>query len=244
MIMHILRSKKVAKRILLALLILIIPAFVLWGAGTLTSGPGTIGRIGGKTITDRSLDKSRQAIKAQLLFSYYGDFNTLNKITQDRQLLNFMAWERLVLLDGANRAKITVPDTAIVQFIAQHPLFRRGGGFDSTTYSYILKNTLGMDPRQFEEFTRENLKTHLFRQSITQDMTVSDKEVLEFYGKDHDKVVLSYLLLPKESFSEEVEVTETDIREYYENNKELFLDPAKMTIEYMSFPYDYPNNLH
>jgi len=50
MVLSILRSRKFSKRILTALLILIIPAFLLWGVGSLKNRPGKIGKIDGKLI--------------------------------------------------------------------------------------------------------------------------------------------------------------------------------------------------
>ena len=238
MIMSILRSKKITKRILLVLLVLIIPAFVLWGAGSLTSKSKSVGQIGRSNISDRDLAESRQGIQAQLLFSYYGDFGTLNKLLQNRAFLNSMAWERLILLNSAKKAKIKVTDAMIMQFISQHPLFVRAGIFDPQAYSYILRNTLGVDPHRFEELTRENMQTYLFRQEITKDITVSDTEVLEAYNKDHDKITFSYLLVPKTLFLEKTAISEKDAEKFYENNKTSFLDPAKTVIEYMKLSYN------
>ena len=93
MVLNILRSKKVAKKVLLGLLILIVPAFVLWGVGNLGEGPPSVGKISGRTISARDLAESVQGIHAQLVFSYYGDFQALNRILQNRSLINNMAWE-------------------------------------------------------------------------------------------------------------------------------------------------------
>ena len=238
MVMHILRSKKFAKRVLIGLLIVIIPAFVLWGVGNLASRPGPVGQIGSHKISAEEFVKSRQGIKVQILFSYFGDTNTLNTILQNRTLVNFMAWERLMLLDALKNMKVKVSNDDLLTFITRHPLFQRKGVFDKNIYAYILKNNLSMDPHQFEEIVRDNLKIRAFRQNLLKGVTVSEDEVLDVYKKRNDKVEISYILIDKDSMGDEAIITEDEILSAYETNKGNFMEPAKSTVEYIEFPYE------
>jgi peptidyl-prolyl cis-trans isomerase D len=238
MVMHVLRSKKFAKRVLIGLLIVIIPAFVLWGVGNLSSRPGPVGRIGSKKISVEDFAKSRQGIKVQVLFSYFGDTQALNNILQNQTLLNFMAWERLMLLDALKGMRIKISNNELLSFITRHPLFQRKGVFDKNIYAYVLKNNLSMDPRQFEELVRENLKIRAFRHHLLKDVTVSEDEVLEVYRKRNDKTEVSYILIDKDSAGDEVIVSEKEILSAYETNKGNFMEPSKAIVEYIEFPYE------
>ena len=104
MVLKIFRSKKFTKRTLIVLLVLIIPAFVLWGVGNLGSGPELIGKIEGRAVYPRDLAKSADGIKTQILFSHGDNFNVFSQILKNRVLINYMAWERLILLN-ASRGK-------------------------------------------------------------------------------------------------------------------------------------------
>ena len=73
MVLSILRSRKFSKRVLLALLVIIIPAFVFWGAGSLTDRPELIGTIGGTKVYPDDFMESFQGIKSQIFMSYYGN---------------------------------------------------------------------------------------------------------------------------------------------------------------------------
>ena len=77
-----LRKKKIAKRILWVLAALIVPAFVLWGAGSSTREKGRglsyVGKIYGKKITFEKFGISYQNCYHQLLLSSGGDLNLLN----------------------------------------------------------------------------------------------------------------------------------------------------------------------
>ncbi|MFH1394761.1 MAG: peptidylprolyl isomerase [Candidatus Omnitrophota bacterium] len=238
MVLKILRSKKFAKRTLLGLSILIIPAFVLWGIGNVAKGPEVIGIIGNKKIYTDDLAKSHQGIKTQLLFSYGGNYNAFSQILKNQPLLNYMAWERLILLSSARGNRFRITNKNIVSFISQHPLFQRNGVFDNTIYQFVLRNVLSMDARQFEELLRENLRIDLFRQNLIKDVSVSDNELKDYFKNITDKVTISYLLIDKESFSDKVSVSDEEIALYYEDNKETFFEEAKAKIDYIEMPFD------
>ncbi len=238
MVLKILRSRKFAKRVLLGLLILIIPAFILWGAGSVTKGPGLIGKIGKQKIYLNDFAKSRQGIKVQVLFTYYGDLNTLNQILQNRPMINFMAWERLVLLNEARSRKIKVANDDVLSFISQHPLFLRDGAFDKGVYNYILRNNLSVGPRQFEELVRENLQVKLLRHDLLKNINITEEDVLEYYRTMNDRIEFSYMTIDKAPFSEDVTVSDEEAREFYEANKDKFFEPAKVEVEYIELSYE------
>ncbi len=222
---------------MIALLILIIPAFLLWGVGNLANQPKPIGQIGGKSITTEDLDSSRQGMKIQLLFSYYNNMETLNQILRNRPMLNLMAWERLVLLANARKTKVTVGNNEVLSFIASQPAFMRGGIFDKKVYEYILRNNLSMTPRQFEELVRENMQVHKFRETLLRGVSVTDEETLRAFKNMKDQVVLSYILIDREQFSDQVSVTDMEVAEFYKNNTSSFLSPEQVSVEYIELPY-------
>ncbi len=174
MVMNILRSKKVTRNVLLALLVLIIPAFVLWGVGGLSKKPPMVGQIGNRKIFPDAFAKSRKGIRIQILFTYYQNYETLKKILQNRALVNHMAWERLVFLTASRDQRIKITDKDILFFISNHPLFQRKGAFDKEAYNYILRNNLSVEPREFEELVRENLQIRQFRQDLVNVIDVSE----------------------------------------------------------------------
>jgi peptidyl-prolyl cis-trans isomerase D len=238
MVLKILRSKKVTKRVLIAILILIIPAFVLWGAGSITKRPKIIGIINGQKILPNDITESRQGIKIQILFRYFNDYKTLNQIFENEDLLNMLAWERLIFLRYAQKNSIKVSDKEVMLFVSTHPIFQRNGVFDNGIYEYVLKNNLSMSPRQFEELVRQNLKAFKFRQSILKDTKVSDEEILKYYNKLNDKVVFSYTLFDSKDFLPEIKINDNEVREYYNANKNMFYAPQKISVEYLALPFE------
>ncbi len=237
MVLNILRSKKFARRTFIGILIIIIPAFVLWGAESLFNAPQSIGTVAGKSIGVEDFAESLQGLKAQVLLSNYGDINSINAILQNRILLNQMAWERLVLLAAARKSGINISDQDLLGFLSIHPLFQRGGIFNKETYELIVRNNFGMTTRSFEELVRQNLMVRLFRHSLFKNISVTDEELLEIYKTGNDKADISYVFISKADFNDKVDVTIEEAAEYYKTNKANYLSPEKINIEYIAIPF-------
>jgi hypothetical protein len=238
MVMKVLRSKKFSRRVMLGILIIIIPAFVFWGVGSLSDRPQPVGKIFGRTISIEDFMNSQQGIKIQILLNYFGDYAAMNSLLKNRNLINSMAWERLVLLNAAREEKINVGNNDVMAFIAMHPLFQRGGVFDKDIYASLLKNPIiSMSPREFEELIRQNIQVKMFRDMLLKGLEVSEEDLLEEYSKNNDKVSISYFLIDKDKFSEEITVSEEEARASYDENRDRFFSPEKVDVEYIEFSY-------
>lgn len=233
MVLAVLRSRKFKKNILWGLLILILPAFVLWGIGSVTSKPQVLGQINGKKISTEDFETARQGIRAQVILSYFGDNAAMNNILANRPLLNYMTWERLLYLEAAKKDRITVKNDDVRAFLSSHPLFMKNGAFDRTAYDYLLKNAFSMDARKFEELVRENLTIKTYRQKLLQNVSVSEEEALTIYEKTNSKVVLSYIVFPTESFYAASAPEETEVLLFYEENKDEMYSPPKVDVAYI-----------
>ena len=222
-----LRSKTVMRLVLWAILILILPAFVLWGTGSLgrgqdKNGPKYVGTIEGKKVSFDDFGQSISSIRCQIILNYFNDQKGLDSILKNKQFLGKLAWDRLIMLKRAKMAKIKVPDNDVVRFITSHPLFLRNGRFDDRIYEYFLKNSLGLYPRNFEEIVRENLMIQKLTDSITKDIKIADEEVLRDYERDNSKFKISYIMVPLTDFKDKVKVSDDELKKFYEEHKQEF----------------------
>jgi hypothetical protein len=172
------RHKSVAKFVLWLIIILILPAFVLFGTERLSrrKGPTFVGFIDTKKVSFDELFDSMVAARSHLVLRYWNNPDELRKIVNDRALLAGIAWERLIMLKEAKKAKISVPDAEVANYIRSHPLFVRNGRFDDAMYAYFLRNNVGLSARSFEEAMREALTIDKFLGNLTKGMPEADKE--------------------------------------------------------------------
>ena len=209
-----LRQKKVMKRVLWVLAIIIIPAFVLWGAGGLReSGTNYAGVIFGKKVSFEKYRASYDAAKNVALLTYGSSFFEL----RDQLNLEATAWERLIMLEEAKRLRLKVSDDEVVARIAALPVFRgKGGYFNPQNYDAILRNTLRTTPRSFEEDIRQSLLIEkLIRNAVGVFLDVSEEEIDEALKKE--ELAKSEETVPAETSPEAKAETPEEKRESAKN---------------------------
>jgi hypothetical protein len=220
-----LRQKHTAKMVLWGLVILILPAFVLWGTGSLSGSKGGlpkfVGTIGGHKVKFDELYESILSIRSQIFLNYFNQPQVLEAFLKNRPFLAKLGWDRLVMLTEARREKVKVSNAELVAFIRSHPLFSRNGVFDEKMYGYILRNNMGLEPRVFEEITRQNLTIRKLNDNLTKDVKISDEEVLDEYRKEFGKFKIAYTLVEPAAFLKDVTIDDAMAKEYYEKNKGL-----------------------
>jgi len=220
------RNKNVAKLVLWGLLILIMPAFVLWGTGNLgggkNKGPKFAGTIDDKNISFEDFYKSVVSVRCQVILNYFNQPKLLDAYLANKELMGKLSWDRLIMAKEAKKAGIRIPDDEVIQFVKSHPIFLRNGQFDDKMYGYILRNSMGTDPRTFEEIVRSNLAIQKLNDMVVKDVTVSDEEVLEEYKKENQKFRLTCLVFAAENFKDKAAIDDAAIKNFYEVNKDRF----------------------
>lgn len=183
-----LRKKNVAKMIFWALLVLILPAFVLWGTGAIggskKKGPAYVGKVANKKISFDDLGSHMLSIRSQIILNYFNQPQIMDAFLKNEPFLAKLAWDRIIMLNEANKRKVKVSDTELIMHIRSHPIFTRGGVFDDRIYGYVLRNNMGLSPRTFEEMMRENMKIQKMNDLLTKDVTVNDEEIVDAYLKE------------------------------------------------------------
>ncbi len=227
-----LRNKKTAKRIFLFLALIIVPAFVLWGSGSLIrdkSKENFAGEIFGRKIPMDVYRDCLMAVRNQAYIQFGDNFNQIQGLLDLEQ----RAWERLIILTKAKQEKIKVSDKEVVQTIADYPFFQKEGKFDDRIYQQVLRYGLGITPKDFERHTRESLMiTGLFKK-FTQGITVSDEEVLNEFKKENEKIKVAIIAFNNKDFESEIQVNPQVVSDYFDKNKQNFLLPVHLNLEYI-----------
>ena len=98
------RNKNVTKVILWGILILILPAFVMWGSGSLggskNKGPTYAGTIDGRKVSFEKFGNSLTGVKCQVILNFYSQPKMLDELLGNKELVGKMAWDRLIMTRG------------------------------------------------------------------------------------------------------------------------------------------------
>ena len=228
-----LRNKKTARKIWIILAAIIVPAFVLWGSGSIgrsQRASGTVGKLFGKNVTAIEYTDALEAVKNQAIMQF-GD-----KFAEVQKYLNFQnqAWERIVLLQEAKKRRIKTDDREVITLIQSYPFFQKKNRFDERLYEEMLKYVFRSQAREFEEHTRQNIILSKLYGIIAKDVFVNDEEVKNSYRRENEQVSISYLSSAKEDFLKDIHTTDEELADYFAKNQLQFKQPLSFNIAYVT----------
>jgi hypothetical protein len=222
--LKILRNKKTAKKVWIILAIIIIPAFAFWGFGSSgrQEGSSVVGKISGRNITAIEFNNSLIAVRTAALMQF-GD-----RLGEIEKYLNFegQAWERLIILAEANRRRIRASDQEVIAQIQNAPYFQDQKGFSNKLYQETLRYALRLQPRIYEEQTRQNLILTKLYDQVTKDFKLTDEQIRQGYLQTNQELSIYYIASLFSNFSKSVQPTDQEITSYFEKNKAMFKEPA------------------
>ena len=224
----------------LAFIIFYIPDF-LRGSGADAASGETIAKVAGQEITTGEFRRTYQA-QLQAYRSAYGSNMSeqlLKQLGIEQQILSQMVDERAALAE-ADRLKIDVSDEEVRQRILSMPAFQENGTFiGDARYQQLLRmQRPPMAPSEFEDSVRRSLKVEKLRGSLTDWLSVTDKELEQEYRRRNDKVKLAIVSFTADTFRNQVSASDSDVAAYFESHKDDFKIPEKRKIRYLLVDID------
>ncbi|MFH1244871.1 MAG: SurA N-terminal domain-containing protein [Candidatus Omnitrophota bacterium] len=232
-----LRKRENTKKIMWGLAILVIPAFVLWGSGSLLRSrntPNYAGIVFGRKISFPDYQASLSACHNLALLKYGDAFSRVAKLLD----LKKEAWQRLILLAEVKKEKIKVTDQEVIDLIAQMPLFHKGDAFDKNRYAALLNYSLHTSPREFEEQIRETIKIQKLMGKVIASLSLTDEEITAAYRAENEKARASYVLIEPAQVAEQIQPAYAELVQYYQNHQNELKKPEQVNIEYIALYFD------
>ncbi len=216
---------------------IIILVFVFWGVGSFTGGGQTqvVATVNEEPILQQDflLEQQRymESIRRQRPQISEAELQAMNI---PRQVLEKLVADKL-LLQEAEALGIAVTDEELRQVIASVPAFQdENGQFDPDLYRLALaqeRYTLG----QFERDTRHALRIQRLQGYVSLPAEATEAMAREIFEFAQERRALQYLLVPTESFVDQVTVTQEEIEAFYAEHKEDYAVPARLEFDYLPF---------
>lgn len=226
-------NKKYQKRVWIVLAVIILPAFVLWGSGSVARSQRqtkSVGRIFGRSVTPDEFQDAMLAIQNQMILQFGRDFAEARKFIN----LEKQAWERIILLREAARKKINAGDKEVIALISGAGLFQKKNRFDNNTYTRMVSYLFRTHPRKFEEQIRQNLILEKLYTTVTAAVSANDEEIKKAYDKENEKVSISYISAMYADFAKDISPADETLKEYFQKNPLVFKQPLSYNLEYVS----------
>ena len=228
-----LHNKKIQKRIWIVLLVFILPGFVIWGFSssirTMKETDVGYGKIFNRNISQDKYIEAVRAVETQLQMQLGDSFDQVRKLFD----LKNMALQRLVMLYEAEKRRIRISDAELINYIQKDPSFYRKGVFDNNLYEQVIRYSLHMQPRSYEEMSRQNLAIRKLVAEVTQEVKVSASRIREAYNKENEQMSVSYISSIPADFVPDIKPSEEQLKEYFDKNSLQFKKPLSFNLEYL-----------
>ena len=217
-----------------AIVILISIPFALWGIQEYVGGGSdpVVAKVGKVEITQRSMENSLNNYRNNLRQQFGGKIpEFFNDDMLRQQVMNEMIQDAL-LTQQVNNLNIRAGDEMVRQQIRSMEVFQRDGVFDKDEYERVMRSQ-GRNINAFTENLRMSLGTELLTSAISTSAFVTDADIDNLIRRKNQQRVVSWLMIDSDSYKGQVEVGDSDIETYYNENKQKFRRPERVKLEYV-----------
>ncbi len=215
------------------IVILIVIPFAFWGIQEYFGGPADqkVAEVNGEEIVKRVFDAQvqdqRRYLKSILGSSFdalYSDENKLKQTVLDDIILN-------TLLTGETKnAGYRISNNVLTARIQSVPQFQTAGRFDVKKYEQLLASQR-RSPVEFENQLRQEESINQFQGSAVYTSFLPNQGKQRYAALKQQKRNFDYFLIKPNV--ETIDVTESDIKNYYKANKASFKTPERVKLEYL-----------
>ncbi|MYD76726.1 MAG: hypothetical protein F4244_09005 [Gammaproteobacteria bacterium] len=218
-----------------AIVILITIPFALWGINSYFEG-GTeapAATVNGRDLPLHVYQDNLQS-RTQLLRQEFGDSfdrDMLDTFQVRQQVIDSMI-DETVMEQYAEESGFRISDEQLNRIIHATEIFQRDGKFNTEQYRSILAASR-YTPQLYEAVERATQATNQIRTGIAGSAFVLPTELDWLLATREQKREIQYALLKTGAFAEDIEVTDDEIRGYYDSNAVDFMSEARIRVSYV-----------
>lgn len=224
------------KRMVQIVLALIVLPFALWGVDSYRHSGETVSlaKVNGEKISqqefENAMEQQRQRIRERVGAKF--DPTLFDKPEIKHSVLEGLVAQRL-MMSGAHEAGLVVSDDQMAQIIATVGAFQKDGKFDKQQYEVALR-AQGMNPAMFEYRVRQDLMTRQLTDAFTQNGYAADAVAANLIRLNEQQRIVSLEKLDFTAFTKQAQVSEAEIKAYFEQNPQEFYIPERAKIEFVT----------
>jgi len=210
--------------------------FLVWGRGSVLGlSPQEVARVGSESISWFEFQREFSSIANALRQELGEDFKKAfpERTIKEMALRNLI--RRKLLVECAKREGITISDWRVAEEIKNMKVFQVNGTFSLQRYKEILAMNR-LSPERFESAVREDLLIGKLLNLVRSSTVTPESEVKLFYKRIYGKRKFAYTILKTKDFESLVKVSEKEVKDYYEQNKELFVEKEEKGYKVIKIP--------
>ncbi len=218
------------------IVILISVPFALWGINEYFDAEKkvVVAEINGNELISQDfqqqLQRQRNAIRQQ--FGGKIDNKIFESLAFKQRVLKEMLIQRLVAAD-IQKQNYQIGDQQLASFLRSNPSFQTNGSFSPELYAQAVRNN-GLSPSAFESQIRMGNIVEQIREGFTRSVISNDAELDDLLRLQQEKRNFRSVSLTGKSLIDKIDISEADIKQYYDSNKKQYMTPEEVRVEYIT----------
>jgi peptidylprolyl isomerase/peptidyl-prolyl cis-trans isomerase D len=202
-----------------------------------------VAMVNGQSISNQEYNNAVERQRQQFQQQMQGEMNS-----RMEEMMRQRAYDQLInntlLEQEMERLGITVTDAEVEQMVfgeSPHPFIRRQFADSTGQINYQLLNNMAQNPQarsqwiQIEQMLRQDRRRQKMGSLVQSTIHISEADIKDYHWRQNatasvDYVALRYASVPDDSIS----VSESDLRSYYQDNKEDFKRKKTLTLDYVT----------
>src|SRR5216684_3977333 len=155
--------------------------------------------------------------------------------SDDQKAVTFII-NLIVLRHEAERLGIQPSDAEIIEAVKKFPAFQGASGFDGAKYDQVDRTilpSLGFTDEQLRELAHDELCLKRIKEIVASGVSIPESESKSNYEQLYGKNVVSLVRIHSADFFKEIEVSDDDIKKYYEAHKGELKTEEKRKVEFV-----------
>ena len=190
------------------------------------------------TVNDQEISLARHQRAYQQLRTRMTDMlgENFDPAQLNEDILKANALQQLIneelLLQAAEAEGFAASNQLVAASINAIGAFKEDGVFSKKLYERIL-GYQGIRPPEFEYSLKQEIIANQYRDAIRRTAAATAGGLNQAYMLEGQQRQFNYLVLPLQSFSEALEITDQDIEDYYAAHRETFMTPERIRLQYL-----------
>ena len=232
---------------LIVLTVIIILSFSVWGGwkkgrgGVLDDPTQTAFSIYGKDYSRSEMERHMRYMRLAYMMGMYELPQQLTMVsrkyqTRDEVPLDFV-FNLIVLRKEMEKNGIAISTAEAKAELQKLPAFQNNGAYDAARASQLEDNlgSMGFSGSDMIEIVKDKVGLEKLRALVAGNFAPSPLAVSKTYASQYQTVKASTITFALDDFKKKVQVSDAEIKKYYDEKKETFKTPEKRAVSYVFF---------
>ncbi|MBV9488368.1 MAG: peptidyl-prolyl cis-trans isomerase [Verrucomicrobia bacterium] len=201
-------------------------------------GTGQLGKVNGRTVTVEDVQKLERDLSLALQLGLYDLPSQLSTDgrTRDEQVVSYV-WNLFILRDAAARLELNPTPDQIKDAEKSLAVFQTDGHFDGSKYEKFVESIKGggLHALDIDSVVADNLRLKNLDSLLRPVAQLPEAMFKHEYELADLKMHVAVISFKRADFEKDVQVTDAEIKKYYDEQKDHLQSPEKRKVALVSF---------